>query len=323
MKSTIQAISFLTLAALSANARSSDTILVQSQPTINGGITIPTRVTDKCKSINEQLGKATLSFIQKELKQSTALEVAESVSDAYVLKMEIIGLIVPAGGAWSGSKSITARASIEQNGNSLLSTVQISNGRGTPISGNCDILNDVVEDLSEKIAVWFIKAQRNHFENPIKSVGPAVAMVSPAIFANREDVPAAVLEECDVDFALANRQLASLNRFYADSIPVSDISALQGRRILQLTINRVIAPPGGAASGSKSMTVRATLYEDGQEIAHFDTSAEGGRGGIFGQVFKSACSILEGVSNEIAVKTTKWLMAYDKKNAAQPIKISE
>jgi hypothetical protein len=76
-------------------------------------------------------------------------------------------------------------------------------------------------------------------------------------------------------------------------------------RVLELEISQVHAPGGGAWSGAKSMTVKGTLRENGEEIGTFIATRYSG-GGAFGG-YKGTCGIVGRCAKAIGKDIAGWL----------------
>jgi len=114
----------------------------------------------------------------------------------------------------------------------------------------------------------------------VLAAGPALAQtvqVPRSIpFAENADVREKVKDEC----ALQTKIPTFLAEF-SDSVELVDGAPATSGRSLQIEITAVHAPGGGAFSGPKSVSVKGTLMEDGQEIGDFRATRYSG-GGVFG-----------------------------------------
>ncbi len=84
-----------------------------------------------------------------------------------------------------------------------------------------------------------------------------------------------------------------------------DVSESTEGRVLHLTITNVIGPGGGAWSGSKSVTVKGELTENGEVLGSFIAGRYSG-GGAFGG-YKGTCSILGRCIKTIGKDIALWL----------------
>jgi len=84
-----------------------------------------------------------------------------------------------------------------------------------------------------------------------------------------------------------------------------DVTGITEGRVLDIEIVNVLGAGGGAWSGSKSVTVKGTLTENGEVIGTF-TAARYSTGGAFGG-FKGTCSILGRCIKSIGKDIAGWL----------------
>lgn len=92
---------------------------------------------------------------------------------------------------------------------------------------------------------------------------------------------------------------------YSEKVELVDGALGKGGRVLELTISQVHAPGGGAFSGSKSMTVKGVLRENGKEIGNFTATRYSG-GGVFGG-YKGTCAIVGRCAKAIGKDIANWL----------------
>jgi len=88
---------------------------------------------------------------------ATILEGASAPADADVLTIEIINLVGPGGGAWSGGKSVMIKGSLTKNGQDAGSfkALRVSGGGvWGGYMGTCAILGRCVKTLGEDVAGW-------------------------------------------------------------------------------------------------------------------------------------------------------------------------
>lgn len=139
------------------------------------------------------------------------------------------------------------------------------------------------------------------------SAQAAVFVQLPAVYAADSDTPDKVKEECQLDNFLPGLLLANLGKLDPATQPYAEGVDVGSNYLLKLTITKVIANPGGPITGSKSMTVRADLVQNGVVMASTVKTRSTGRGGIFGQVFRGTCSLLEKDASVIAKDLTRWI----------------
>lgn len=203
-------------------------LLVQTKATIDPAVKVPDRIVNECQSLGNKLGEYTLKYVRKSLPEAQVAESSDVPKDARVLELSIRGIVAPRGSGWTGRKAVAIRAIVAANGAPLTSTVIVSSGRGRIFDNTCGVLDDVVDDLAERAAKWFINGSRSDFVTTKKPIGLHLALLTPARFDAGAGVSDAVLSECALDSALANRALASLNSRYPDTIPVIEPSQLVG-----------------------------------------------------------------------------------------------
>lgn len=302
----------LVVIAFGVGTVSAEQLLVQTNATIEPSVEMPDRIVNECQPLGNTLGEYTLKYVRKWLPDAQPVESAAITEEASVLGLSIRGIVAPRGSAWTGRKAVAIRAIAITNGIPLTSTVIVSSGRGRLFDNTCGVLDDVVDDLAERAAKWFVSGHRNNFVRTRKPIGQPVALLTPARFDAGSGVSEAVLRECALDAALANRTLASMNTRYPDTIPVSDPVQAGDRRLLTLTIMNIDAQSGGSLSGPKTLGLRVTLMQGATEVAHHDIEHSGGRGGIFGQWTVSACATLERESAVLGQMVTKWMVTNDR-----------
>ncbi len=285
--------------------------LVQTKATVDPTVEMPDRILNECQPLESKLGEYTLKYVHKWLPDAQAVEASNVTEDAHVLELSIRGIVAPRGSGWTGRKAVAIRAIVVASGVPLTSTVIVSSGRGRLFDNTCGVLDDVVDDLAERAANWFAKGSKNNFVRIRKPLGQPLALLTPARFDSGAGVSDAVLRECALEVALANRTLASLNGPYPDTIPVMDAAQAGDRRLVTLTIMNIDARSGGSLLGPKTLGLRITVMQGGTEIAYHDIAHSGG-GGIFGQMTVSACAVLERESAVLAQMITKWMVATDR-----------
>lgn len=131
------------------------------------------------------------------------------------------------------------------------------------------------------------------------SPDPAVLNLLPASFAPGSGVTDAVLAECDVEHELPEM----LARY--SPVPVVLATAPDGAaRVLTLTVTQILAPPGGAFTGPKLMTVHGDMQQLGpagwQTVASFDVRRTTTRGG-------GTCGMLEVIADAMGRDVRPWL----------------
>lgn len=128
----------------------------------------------------------------------------------------------------------------------------------------------------------------------------AVQVLRAIPFASESGAPQKVKDECALD-----TKVPSFLAEYNSSVQLVDGALGESGRVLTLEITQVHAPGGGAFSGPKSMTVKGTLRENGQEVGNFTASRYSG-GGAFGG-YKGTCGIVGRCAKAIAKDISEWL----------------
>jgi hypothetical protein len=119
-------------------------------------------------------------------------------------------------------------------------------------------------------------------------------------FASESGVSQKVKDECQLE-----TKVPQFLSSYSKSVELVDGPLGPAGRVLELKITQVHAPGGGAWSGAKSMTVKGTLRQDGEEIGNFIASRYSG-GGAFGG-YKGTCAIVGRCAKTIGKDIAAWL----------------
>lgn len=116
---------------------------------------IPEAVRQECNLLQELSENIKTAAARQ---YATVLENAVSApADADVLTVEIINLVGPGGGAWSGGKSVMIKGSLIKNGQDAGSfkALRVSGGGvWGGYMGTCAILGRCVRTLGEDVAAW-------------------------------------------------------------------------------------------------------------------------------------------------------------------------
>ena len=121
-------------------------------------------------------------------------------------------------------------------------------------------------------------------------------------FAETSGVTSNVRDECTLD-----SRLPKFIRDFAAKKNITVNLAEGGKgRVLHLEFANIVGPGGGAWSGSKSVTVRGKLTEEGKVIGTFIASRYSG-GGLFAG-YKGTCSILGRCIKSIGKDIANWLV---------------
>lgn len=305
------------LAGICGSSWAGGNVWVQTEVATPADIGIPDAVLNECGKIGAPLGQNVLKALAKRNIQALPLEGGAPAGDEHVLRFELLGVVAPPGGGWSGGKSVTARVAVMSGDKPVASRVFAVNARGAGgFSGTCSLVVSAMAEVANRMGDWYGKEAKTGFSAWSAGGSLPLALITPATFQDPDKVPAAVLAECAVDAALANRMLTRLSAQHPELVSIKADSDVSEHRVVKLTITDLIAPIGGSASGPKSMRVRVALLEEGIEVASQDFEGAGGRGSIFGQVFASACKILDSVSDQIAKRAVAWTLQEEKRQAA-------
>lgn len=110
-----------------------------------------------------------------------------------VLKLTILSVQGIGGGGWTGSKGITVRADLVQDGRTIQTLTRKERSRGGlfgPVMGTCAILDEVSESLGQYFATWLAKLDAG---TPIES--SAAKQAKPAQAVSVPDVQTKQLTE--------------------------------------------------------------------------------------------------------------------------------
>lgn len=297
------------LSAFSQNAEEQQ-ILVQTKSIFSDTINVPEKVLANCKPLEKLLSDTIqLELSQKHLAVSS-LELSDSIDNKYIIRLEIANILATGGGGWSGPKSIAVNTSIIHNDRLINSTSIASRGKGIPLQGTCGILENVVEDAAEKVAIWINKESASGFKTRIntssnnENVAPLYLLV-PALLDNDADIPEKIKQECNLEQGVVQKSYSLLNKQFKNLKQTSSLENAEGR-LLTLTITGAHGAAGGSWSGSKGVTIIAAIIENGVEIETQRFSRDGGKAGIWGPI-KGTCTILDSVTNILAKDVSNWV----------------
>jgi hypothetical protein len=129
----------------------------------------------------------------------------------------------------------------------------------------------------------------------VASPDPAVVNITPATFAQGSGVTDEVLAECGLDRKIPEELV------HHTPVPVvlAETPA-GGARVLDISVTNIIAPPGGAWSGPKSMTLHGELVQGGVVVASFDARRTTTRG-------HQTCEMLGIILDALAGDIRPWL----------------
>ncbi len=122
----------------------------------------------------------------------------------------------------------------------------------------------------------------------ITSYADTLAVPDSIPFAEDADVPAAVLNECNLNSKLAQFVRSYSKKHFNKVISID--AAGDNDKKLSISITDVHGSGGGAWSGGKSVKIEGTLTQNGKILGTFRALRASG-GGAFGG-YKGTCSIL-------------------------------
>ena len=144
----------LAVGASSAVAADADTVLVAEVVPFSEDSNAGDKVKAECK-----LETKLTSFLKQYAKNPTVTLTSDPIveSEGKVLTLEIIHVLGPGGGAWSGTKSVTAKGELRQDGKVIgtFRSARLSGGGAFGgYKGTCSILGRCVKKMGSDIATW-------------------------------------------------------------------------------------------------------------------------------------------------------------------------
>jgi hypothetical protein len=136
-----------------------------------------------------------------------------------------------------------------------------------------------------------------------------LSMVTPIHYASDAAARGIVRENCELEKAVESDMLAAL-RAHGRTVDVTAASA--AGRSLEVSIERVEGLGGGAATGAKSLSLRARLLVDGK-VVHSTMSGYASKGFPIG----TTCAALHRDSSKISEELARWLDDVDSADAAR------
>ena len=137
-------------------AAASDRLFLQLPVMVDQSAPIPNAVKAEC-GVEMLLGNHALSSLSRSNGQVQTVEGPGQAGTGKLIQLTIISVHGYGGGSWSGPKSISLRADLKQNGETLSTTVLNRSSTGGffgGIKGTCDILNRVAVALGKDLARW-------------------------------------------------------------------------------------------------------------------------------------------------------------------------
>ncbi len=130
------------------------TLVIQSV-TIGADAPVPEAVRNECELISRLTAEIK---VNAEKNYAAVLESsAAAPANADVLTVEIINLVGPGGGAWSGGKSVMIKGTLTKQGKAVSSFKALrvsSGGMWGGYMGTCAILGRCIRTLGEDVAGW-------------------------------------------------------------------------------------------------------------------------------------------------------------------------
>lgn len=183
-----QALGACVLAACASGAHAGDRLLVQVPAQLDPAAPITESVKNKC-AVEAKIGELVFKKISEKFPAAEPLADPRKAGADRLLKLTIVNVVGVGGGAWSGSKSITLRADLEQNSKvhaSKLLTRQSGGGAFGGMKGTCSIMERIAAALGSDVAAWVPTAL---------AMLPPAGTPAPAAAPAPESVPAPAAPE--------------------------------------------------------------------------------------------------------------------------------
>jgi hypothetical protein len=145
------------------------------------------------------------------------------------------------------------------------------------------------------------------------SLAQQLQVVVPAVIAPGAPY-AQSLSACNPEKMMGEHAVRALNERFPATVGVAKLQP--GGRGVTLTLMSVQGAGGGAWSGSKSMSVRAEVLDDGKPVAS-QTFTRSSGGGVLGGV-SGSCPIVERIAKALAQDITVWMVAVPAAAAGAP-----
>ena len=140
----------------------------------------------------------------------------------------------------------------------------------------------------------------------------------PAVYDSDAYVVPPVKNSCAVESIVGDNVFQKIAEKQPDAQQVQDPAKMATGKVLRLTIISVQGIGGGGWTGSKGITVRADLIQDGR-LVQSTQRKERSRGGLLGPVL-GTCAILQSVGEALGQHFATWLAKVDSgTSAAQPV----
>lgn len=147
---------------LSFASHANEGILVQVPAVLDSGAPIAESVKREC-GVESLVGNHVFQKVSESFGGTGLLPEGENTGPGKVLQLTILSVQGMGGGSWSGSKAVTIRAQLSENGKAVGATVLRRRSRGGMLgglSGTCPIIERIAIALGQDVAKWLPHALR-------------------------------------------------------------------------------------------------------------------------------------------------------------------
>ncbi|WP_050477164.1 hypothetical protein [Herbaspirillum rhizosphaerae] len=152
--------------------------------------------------------------------------------------------------------------------------------------------------------------------SPIVQANEPLQVQVPAAYDSDAYVVPRVKNDCAVESIVGDNVFQKIAEKRPDAQQVQDPAKMATGKVLKLTIISVQGIGGGGWTGSKGITVRADLMQDGR-LVQSTQRKERSRGGLLGPVL-GTCAILQDVGEALGQHFATWLAKVDSEASAAP-----
>jgi hypothetical protein len=272
---------------------------------------IPDDVRADCR-LPEKLGQNFSSYLRalaRKRKMPASVVPARDLKDVgqdRAVTLTILAVYGHGATSWSGTKSITARVDLYQDGKLVDSRLVRGStkrgGMGGTLSSACSIFNRTSVILAKQAAVWIVLGQA--FERAGSSAQRHLAIEAPARLESDVPLPEAVLKQCGVQTMLTTHLFDRVSQGYAGTLTVKPGEAPDGL-LLRVSILELEGRRAGGVTGSKTVSARAELF-DGMSLM---ASQEFGSGSGTSN-FTNTCELFENAVIDVAQQIARWLPSF-------------
>lgn len=149
-------LAFVFAAGALTGAQAAERLLVQVPAMLDPGAPIARNVRSEC-NVEGLVGNQVFAQVAKRWPGTETVAPKAPVGGAKVLRVTLLSVMGTGGGAWSGAKSISVRADLQQNGKTLQTTVlnrQSGGGFWGGTMGTCAIMERIAVTLGNDVAGW-------------------------------------------------------------------------------------------------------------------------------------------------------------------------